>query len=610
MPPMYRNNGIGHVTDSQGREMMDWFKNLKIGMKLLLTVVMVLVLTVGLGVFSIVQLGKLNSATVEIASGWLPSVQSLGAINASINYYRRAAYRAVLSKTKEDVADSVKFMEDAGSQLKDAVAKYEKLADTPEKQRLLQEFKSSWASHVDVQKQVSEFMLQDRTEEAFSLNKKTKDLFDRSLALVNESIALCAKGSEDARTRAAASYDSSRLLIWFVLGASIFLGVLIALGVARMISRALRKGMDVAEGMSQGDLGQLLTRMEATLKSMQEVTRLTKEIASGNLRIEVKPRSEADELMKALASMVRRLSEVASEVKTASENVSSGSQQMSASSEQLSQGATEQASSIQEVSSSMEQMSSNVKQNADNATQTEKIALKAAVDAKEGGQAVSQTVDAMKQIAGKITIIEEIARQTNLLALNAAIEAARAGEHGKGFAVVASEVRKLAERSQRAAGEITELSKTSVDVAEKAGKLLARILPDVQKTAELVQEITAASREQDGGAAQINKALQQLDQVIQANAASSEQLSATSEELARQAVQMQTSISFFKVDGHEQASVRFAHANRTPQNPGAALKKPAPRPAAKPVGKGIALSLNSDGEDSSFEQFSGSEKRP
>jgi methyl-accepting chemotaxis protein len=601
---------------------MDWFKNLKIGMKLLLTVAMVLGLTVSLGVFSVVQLGKLNSATVEIASGWLPSVQSLGAINASINYYRRAAYRSVLSKSKEDVADSVKFMDDASSQLRDALARYEKLADTTEKQRVLQEFKNAWASHVDVQRQVSEFMLQNKPEEAFALNKKTKDLFDRSLALVNESIVLAAKGSEDARTRAADSYDSSRLLIWFVLGASIFLGVIIALGVARMISRALRKGMEVAEGMSQGDLnlsigqvshdevGQLLTRMEATLKSMQEVTRLTKEIASGNLRIEVKPRSEADELMKALASMVKRLSEVASEVKSASENVSSGSQQMSASSEQLSQGATEQASSIQEVSSSMEQMSSNVKQNADNATQTEKIALKAAADAKEGGQAVSQTVDAMKQIAGKISIIEEIARQTNLLALNAAIEAARAGEHGKGFAVVASEVRKLAERSQRAAGEITELSKTSVDVAEQAGKLLARILPDVQKTAELVQEITAASREQDGGAAQINKALQQLDQVIQANAASAEELSATSEELARQAVQLQTSISFFKVEGHEQAAVRFAHASKAPQNPGASMKKAAavPRPAAKSVGKGIALSLNSDGEDSSFEQFSGSDK--
>src|SRR5664279_4063118 len=163
----------------------------------------------------------------------------------------------------------------------------------------------------------------------------------------------------------------------------------------------------------------------------------------------------------------------------------------------------------------MEQMSANIRQNADNALQTEKIAVKSATDAQEGGKAVAQTVHAMKEIAGKISIIEEIARQTNLLALNAAIEAARAGEHGKGFAVVASEVRKLAERSQRAAAEISELSSSSVEVAERAGGMLARILPDVQKTSELVQEITAASREQDSGAAQINKAIQQLDQVIQ-----------------------------------------------------------------------------------------------
>jgi methyl-accepting chemotaxis protein len=600
---------------------MNWFKNLRIGMKLLFTVAMVLTLTAVLGFFSVVQLGKLNSATVEIASEWLPRVQALGALNAAVNYYRRAAYRAVLSRTKEDVADSVRFMDDSTSQLKDALSKYEKLAKMPEEQRLLQEFRNTWASHVDVQRQVSELMMQDRKEEAFSINKKTKDLFDRSLALVNESIALSAKGSEEARTHAASSYDSSRLLIWLVLGVSTLLGVVIALGVARMISHALRKGMDVAEGLSQGDLtvsigqvsqdevGQLLTRMGATLKSLQEVTRLTKEIAGGNLKIEVKPRSDADELMKALASMVARLSEVVTEVKTAGENVSTGSQQMSASSEQLSQGATEQASSIQEVSSSMEQMSSNVKQNADNAIQTEKIALKAAADAKEGGQAVGQTVEAMKQIASKITIIEEIARQTNLLALNAAIEAARAGEHGKGFAVVASEVRKLAERSQRAAGEITDLSKSSVDVAEQAGTLLSRILPDVQKTAELVQEITAASREQDSGAAQINKALQQLDQVIQANASSAEELSATSEELARQAAQMQTSISFFRVDGHEQAPSKSSPVRSQPR-PSTGKRAAAARPAAKPAGKGLALNLNCDNEDSSFEQFSGSEKSP
>jgi methyl-accepting chemotaxis protein len=423
---------------------MEWFKNLRIGRKLLTAMGAVLALTAALGIFSVIQLGNLNSSTTEIASEWLPKVQVLGSINAAINYYRRAAYRSVLSTSKDDIAASVKYMEDAESQLANALGRYDKMVSAGEEKQLLQEFRTTWNAHVAVQKEVSDWMMKGKPDEAFALNKKTKELFDKSLALVNASIDLSAKGSESARERAANSYKMSNMMIWLFLGASVFMGVVIALSVARMIGRGLRKGMEVAECLAQGDLtvnigdttqdelGMLLKKMGTTLVSLQEVTRLTKEVAAGNLMITVKPRSEADELMKALAAMTKRLSEVVTEVKGAGEGVSSGSQQMSASSEQLSQGATEQASSIQEVSSSMEQMSANVKQNADNATQTEKIALKSAADAKEGGQAVNQTVDAMKQIASKISIIEEIARQTNLLALNAAIEAARAGEHGKG----------------------------------------------------------------------------------------------------------------------------------------------------------------------------------
>jgi methyl-accepting chemotaxis protein len=387
------------------------------------------------------------------------------------------------------------------------------------------------------------------------------------------------------------------------------------------------------QGIAGGDLSievrerspkdDLMHALKQLLSSMDDVTKVAKDIAGGDLRIEIRARSERDELMKALASMVARLSDVVTEVKIAADHVASGAQQMSASSEQLSQGATEQASSIEEVSSSMEQMGANVRQNADNSTQTEVIARKAATDAKEGGQAVGQTVEAMKQIAGRITIIEEIARQTNLLALNAAIEAARAGEHGKGFAVVASEVRKLAERSQKAAGEITALSTSSVDVAEKAGQIFERILPDVQRTAQLVQEITSASREQDTGAGQINGALQQLDHVIQGNAAASEEMSATSEELSRQAVQLQEAISFFKLSGHEVSRASAAAAPpaikrvaRPPlskgMRPPMTMTAPAGRkssPPAKPA-NGITLKLDADAEDGQFEEFSDKGARP
>jgi methyl-accepting chemotaxis protein len=254
----------------------------------------------------------------------------------------------------------------------------------------------------------------------------------------------------------------------------------------------------------------------------------------------------------------------------------------------------------------MEQMAANIRQNADNAMQTEKIAIKSAQDAKEGGQAVSQTVSAMKEIAGKISIIEEIARQTNLLALNAAIEAARAGEHGKGFAVVAAEVRKLAERSQHAAAEISQLSGSSVDVAEKAGAMLTRMVPDIQRTAELVQEIAAASKEQDTGAEQVNKAIQQLDQVIQQNASASEEMASTAEELSSQAEQLQQTIAFFKVDAR--ASVNSARRLPAPtqakSKPAVAhiATKPA-RKAAAPMGLALEMGASKDKLDEEFERF-------
>jgi methyl-accepting chemotaxis protein len=213
----------------------------------------------------------------------------------------------------------------------------------------------------------------------------------------------------------------------------------------------------------------------------------------------------------------------------------------------MSQGATEQSASAEEASSSIEEMTANIRQNTDNAMQTEKIAVQSAQEAEQGGKAVADTVSAMKEIANKIVIIEEIARQTNLLALNAAIEAARAGEHGKGFAVVAAEVRKLAERSQSAAGEINSLSVSSVEVAELAGTMLENIVPSIQKTSELVQEIAAASREQDAGAEQINNSIQQLDKVIQQNAASTEEMASTSEELNSQSDQLREMMGFFKV---------------------------------------------------------------
>jgi methyl-accepting chemotaxis protein len=321
---------------------------------------------------------------------------------------------------------------------------------------------------------------------------------------------------------------------------------------------AMNNVTNIMQKLSIGDLNvdirersekdKLLQSVKLLVESMKDVTEISKEIAVGNLMVNVQERSREDVLLISLKEMVNNLRKVVNDVKNAADNVSKGSTDMSASSTQISQGATEQAASAEEASSSMEQMTSNIMQNAENSKQTEKIAMKAADDAKESGKAVAEAVLAIKEIASKISIIEEIARQTNMLALNAAIEAARAGDHGKGFAVVAAEVRKLAERSQTAAGEIGQLSISSIAVAERAGEALAKIVPDIQKTADLVQEITTASNEQNEGAKQINKAIQQLDSVIQQNAGASEEMASTAEELASQASQMQEVISFFKID--------------------------------------------------------------
>lgn len=363
-----------------------------------------------------------------------------------------------------------------------------------------------------------------------------------------------------------------------------------------------------------GDFNAIKNNLNILINAMNTITTAAREISQGNLQVDLKKRSDNDELMQALGTMVARLTDVVGDVKSAAANVAAGSREMSSGADRMSQGATEQAASAEEASSSMEQMSSNIKQSADNAQQTERIAIKSAEDAEIGGKAVAETVLAMKEIAGKISIIEEIARQTNMLALNAAIEAARAGEHGKGFAVVASEVRKLAERSQVAAGEISQLSASSVEVAEKAGEMLSGILPNIRKTAELVQEITAASKEQDAGADQINKAIQQLDQVIQQNAAAAEEMAATAEELSSQSAQLQSTIEFFKID---ESGVRNKAENRNQRE----LSKPASkvlthsiangytkpakesRQAVNQSGFALELGDREDGIDMEFEKY-------
>lgn len=284
---------------------------------------------------------------------------------------------------------------------------------------------------------------------------------------------------------------------------------------------------------------------------IQQAVKQAQHIAAGDLtrEIEVTNRSETGKLQQAMKEMSTKLAEIIRDVREGSAAVASAAAQVSASSQNLSQGTSEQAASVEEMSASLEEMNASITQNADNSRQVEQVAVKGAVSAEESGDAVRQTVEAMKQIAAKIGIIEEIAYQTNLLALNAAIEAARAGGQGRGFAVVAVEVRRLAERSQQAAQEISGLAENSVSIAERSGKLLGELVPAIKKTSELVQNVAAASTEQSSGVTQINRAMSQVDTVTQRNASSAEELSSTAEQLAAQSEQLQQLMTFFRLAG-------------------------------------------------------------
>ncbi len=558
------------------------FKNLKIRSKLLIGFSSLIIILIVVGAIGYNGLKSVSKLLIEATSNRLPSVNSLQTIN-EVHTSIKSLERTLL--IDQGSFNTLEFRESQYQQVEEkwksadkAWAVYTPLYQTPDEKVAWDSFALSWDAwkkgsieFFNLNKSKDKLLrdmgnlkhgdmaveLQKINEKLFKASMDLRPLFfkaDTDLAKVIDINMVIS----DNLTKTAKNVESfqNKLLIGIIAG-GIFLAILIAFFISSLISNPIRKIDLAADLIAQGNLdinidieskdeiGSLANAFKRLIISNKEVVEKAKLVSNGDLTVTLKKRSENDELNQALSDMVLRLNEIVGQIVESAQNVASASAQFSSTTIQIAEGVSEQASSAEEVSSSVEEMTSTIQQNTENATQTEKIATNASKGINDLATASQKSLEAIRQISEKIKIINTIAGKTDILAINAAIEAARAGEHGKGFAVVAAEVRKLAETSQKAAIEINTLSATSLNVTEDSISLMIKIIPDIQKTATLIQEIAAASIEQTSGANQISQAIEQLSKVTQQNSAAAEEMSATAEELASQAVSLNETISFF-----------------------------------------------------------------
>jgi methyl-accepting chemotaxis protein len=604
-----------------------------IKLKLGLAFGLIILMLVGATGYGIASLGGMNTTMMGLISGPVARMKLAQDVRGELLQIVRSEKNIIIETNPE----KMKFYDEELSkdrQVFTAMLDEGDRVSSPAGKLKYAELRTIWESMKPLDTKLRELALLNKNAEATALSLgELRTATSQGIKLTEDVVGLTEQQMKADQDTAAATYTTTRNVLIGVVLASVLIAAAAAIWMAVSINQGLGKIADLADAVAIGDLNKtvdlntndeikdLVNTVNRMTANLRATSALADQIADGDLTVQPKPLSDKDTLGLALERMVERLRSVVGNALIASDNVSSGSQELSATAEQVSQGATEQASAAEEASASMEQMAANIKQNADNAAQTEKISRQSAKDAELSGAAVNQAVNAMQTIAEKITIVQEIARQTDLLALNAAVEAARAGEHGRGFAVVASEVRKLAERSQVAAMEIGSVSSETVKAAQSAGEMLAALVPNIRRTAELVTEISAACREQDIGASQINEAIQQLDKVTQQNASASEQMTATSEELAGQAEELQSSIAFFRTDavraGKDVAMTPVrASGPTTAKRPSQA--KPAAKAApARKVGspkaasvaaqqarvKGFALDLTQGGPDADDAAF-------
>jgi methyl-accepting chemotaxis protein len=585
-------------------------------------VIVLLIAVVGVG---ITKMSVLNTSISDVISGPAKRLEIALATSESMSQTLRSEKNMALTNdaamTRKFDADTLKGRNETQALIAQGVQ-----TAVPDVKARWDQVQAAFGQYVPINDEIRRLANANRNDEAGQVSvTKSREIASGISAQLDQIVADSQADMKQADEDTNVLYTDARNILLGTAALALLVAIAGAFWISRIVSRGLKTASIAIEAVSIGDLEQdvkvttndeikdLIDTVNVMTANLRQTAQLADTIASGDLTVDHQPLSDKDTLGHSLVSMVDRLRNVVGNTTIAAQNVAAGSQQLSSSSQQVSEGATEQAAAAEEASASMEQMAANIKQNADNATQTEKIARQSSQDAEVSGVAVQKAVVAMRTIAEKIGIVQEIARQTDLLALNAAVEAARAGEHGKGFAVVAAEVRKLAERSQTAAAEISGMSTDTVTAATEAGEMLTKLVPDIRRTAELVSEISAACREQDIGAVQINEAIQQLDKVTQQNASASEQISSTSEELSSQAEELQESIAFFRVDdaGHKPASkaaVRKPAASRpVASKPVSKAKKPAVRPNSiadqQARARGFALDLTNggpDGEDAEF----------
>ncbi|MES2919045.1 MAG: methyl-accepting chemotaxis protein [Pseudomonadota bacterium] len=576
---------------------MKAFKDLRIGVKLTLSFCFMALLVAVVGYVGVSGVGTLHDELNELVDNHVKASLRLKDAHVALERDLLEVRNALIAHEKKDMEEFARARKVAQEQKTQFTASLRAYLDTAlaaEERKLGEQLLAEYDAFQPRQDQVMELLGQDKDAAAYELMHEQAGVVAGMTRKLEDLEASEQKDMQVALALAEDHYQDIRLMTVLMAAAGILIAIGLGLVIARMISTPINQLVKVADSIAKGDIrndievgnadetGQLQSAMKEMSASLRRMATAATAIADGDLSVRVKAQSEHDVLGTALARMIDKLTQVMREVSAGANGLSAAAQQVAATSQSLSQGTSEQAASVEETSASLEEMGASITRNAENSREMEKMATRGALDAEDSGRSVQETVEAMKLIAQKTSIVEEIAYQTNLLALNAAIEAARAGEHGRGFAVVAAEVRQLAGRSQTAAKEISELAGNSVRVAERSGQQLLDLVPAIRKTAELVQEVAAASGEQASGVNQVNRAMAAVDQITQRNASASEELASTAEEMSSQAESLAELMSFFRTGEEALATRKAGTAPRPAGGSGAARARPGAGHAGTP----------------------------